>query len=193
MSRIYLGVICGLIFGGLDSAMMIPLSFPDKRAALLGAFIARFGLGFVICNVSSLAGLDCRVAPRNPLEPARRHHYESDGSNSCVGSDWRIDHWGNCCEVWLLIVRWLSRVRILTSRSPGGWPRSEDRFQPRRGCDSARHRGHPPDSNRWHAENSDRTRFIVWPRISRSAEFFPPFSETTENRRVHRLSQQSNR
>ena len=51
MSRIYLGVICGLVFGGLDAAMMIPLSFPDKRTALLGAFIARFGLGFVICNV----------------------------------------------------------------------------------------------------------------------------------------------
>jgi len=51
MSRIYLGVICGLVFGSLDAAMMIPLSFPDKRAALLGAFIARFGLGFVICNV----------------------------------------------------------------------------------------------------------------------------------------------
>ena len=51
MSRIYLGVICGVVFGGLDAAMMIPLSFPDKRAALLGAFIARFGLGFVICNV----------------------------------------------------------------------------------------------------------------------------------------------
>ena len=51
MSRIYLGVICGLVFGGLDAAMMIPVSFPDKRAALLGAFIARFGLGFVICNV----------------------------------------------------------------------------------------------------------------------------------------------
>jgi hypothetical protein len=27
---------------------MIPLSFPDKRAALLGAFINRFGIGFVI-------------------------------------------------------------------------------------------------------------------------------------------------
>jgi hypothetical protein len=51
MSRIYLGVICGVVFGGLDAAMMIPLSFPDKRSALLGAFIARFGLGFVICNV----------------------------------------------------------------------------------------------------------------------------------------------
>jgi hypothetical protein len=51
MSKIALGVISGLVFGGLDAAMMIPLSFPDKRAALLGAFIARFGLGFVICNI----------------------------------------------------------------------------------------------------------------------------------------------
>ena len=51
MSRIYLGILCGLVFGGLDTAMMIPLSFQDKRAAMLGAFIARFGLGFVICNI----------------------------------------------------------------------------------------------------------------------------------------------
>jgi hypothetical protein len=51
MSRIPLGVLCGLVFGGLDTAMMIPLSFPDKRAAMLGAFIARFALGFVICNI----------------------------------------------------------------------------------------------------------------------------------------------
>ena len=39
MSRIPLGILCGLIFGGIDTAMMIPLSFPDKRAAMLGAFI----------------------------------------------------------------------------------------------------------------------------------------------------------
>ena len=51
MSRVYLGVLCGLVFGGFDTALMIPLSFPDKRAAMLGAFIARFGLGFVICNI----------------------------------------------------------------------------------------------------------------------------------------------
>jgi hypothetical protein len=51
MSRIPLGILCGLIFGGVDVAMMIPLSFPDKRAAMLGAFIARFALGFVICNI----------------------------------------------------------------------------------------------------------------------------------------------
>jgi hypothetical protein len=51
MPRISLGVLCGLIFGSLDTALMIPLSFPDKRAAMLGAFIARFALGFVICNI----------------------------------------------------------------------------------------------------------------------------------------------
>jgi hypothetical protein len=51
VSRITLGMLCGLIFGGIDTALMIPLSFPDKRAAMLGAFIARFGLGFVICNI----------------------------------------------------------------------------------------------------------------------------------------------
>lgn len=51
MSRIALGIICGLVFGSVDTAMMIPLSFPDKRAAMLGAFLARFALGFVICNI----------------------------------------------------------------------------------------------------------------------------------------------
>lgn len=51
MSRITLGIICGLAFGLIDVAMMIPMSHPNKRTAMLGAFIARFGLGFVICNV----------------------------------------------------------------------------------------------------------------------------------------------
>ena len=43
-----LGVICGLVYGGLSAASMIPLEFPDKRAALLGAFINRFSIGIVI-------------------------------------------------------------------------------------------------------------------------------------------------
>lgn len=51
MQRLYLGIVCGLVFGGVDTAMMIPMTFPDKRAAMLGAFIARFALGFVICNI----------------------------------------------------------------------------------------------------------------------------------------------
>ncbi|HXC72834.1 MAG TPA: hypothetical protein VN644_22780 [Pyrinomonadaceae bacterium] len=48
MSRIMLGTICGLVYGALSAASMIPLSFPDKTAALMGAFLNRFGIGFVI-------------------------------------------------------------------------------------------------------------------------------------------------
>ena len=52
MQRLYLGIVCGLLFGAIDTALMIPLSFPNKRAALLAAFIARFALGFVVCNIN---------------------------------------------------------------------------------------------------------------------------------------------
>jgi hypothetical protein len=48
MPRILLGTICGLVYGALSAASMIPLSFSDKRAALLGAFLNRFSIGFVI-------------------------------------------------------------------------------------------------------------------------------------------------
>jgi hypothetical protein len=48
MSRVTLGVICGLVFGGVDIGIMLPMSFPDKRAAIMAAFIARFAIGFVI-------------------------------------------------------------------------------------------------------------------------------------------------
>lgn len=34
MSRILLGVICGLVFGIVDVGIMLPMSFPDKRAAI---------------------------------------------------------------------------------------------------------------------------------------------------------------
>src|SRR5690242_2301367 len=48
MSRIMLGVICGLAFGIVDVGIMLPMSFPDKRAAISAAFIARFAIGFAI-------------------------------------------------------------------------------------------------------------------------------------------------
>jgi hypothetical protein len=48
MSRLWLGSICGLVYGALSAASMLPLTFPDKRAALLGAFLNRFAIGFVI-------------------------------------------------------------------------------------------------------------------------------------------------
>ncbi|HBB88648.1 MAG TPA: hypothetical protein DC047_13640 [Blastocatellia bacterium] len=43
-----LGTICGLIYGALSAASMIPLEFSDKRAALAGAFLNRFAIGFVV-------------------------------------------------------------------------------------------------------------------------------------------------
>ena len=48
MSRLLLGTICGLIYGALSAASMLPLSFLDKKAALAGAFLNRFAIGFVI-------------------------------------------------------------------------------------------------------------------------------------------------
>lgn len=48
MSRILLGAICGVVYGAISAASMIPLTFEDKRAALLGAFLNRFSIGFVI-------------------------------------------------------------------------------------------------------------------------------------------------
>jgi hypothetical protein len=48
MSRLLLGSICGLVYGALSAASMIPLQFSDKKAALAGAFLNRFSIGFVI-------------------------------------------------------------------------------------------------------------------------------------------------
>lgn len=46
MERLMFGVILGLAIGIIDVLLMLPLAFPDKRAALLGAFSSRFALGF---------------------------------------------------------------------------------------------------------------------------------------------------
>jgi hypothetical protein len=51
MNRVTLGVLLGLGVGVADVLLMLPLSFPDKRAALLGAFCARFALGFFAATV----------------------------------------------------------------------------------------------------------------------------------------------
>jgi hypothetical protein len=48
MHKILLGTICGLVFGLIDVAIMLPMSFPDKKTAITAAFIARFAIGFVI-------------------------------------------------------------------------------------------------------------------------------------------------
>lgn len=48
VSNISRGLIAGVIFGLFDVALMLPMSFPNKTIALLGAFASRFAIGFVI-------------------------------------------------------------------------------------------------------------------------------------------------
>ncbi|MBI1745765.1 MAG: hypothetical protein HYR55_04160 [Acidobacteria bacterium] len=48
MQNILWGIISGVVFGAVSVGMMLPMSFPDKKAALLGAFVSRFGIGLVI-------------------------------------------------------------------------------------------------------------------------------------------------
>ena len=48
MSRFMLANVCGLVFGLLTVAMMLPMSFPDKTAALTAAFFNRFAIGVMI-------------------------------------------------------------------------------------------------------------------------------------------------
>jgi hypothetical protein len=52
MPRATLGVILGLSIGIADVLLMLPLSFPDQRAALLGAFSSRFALGFFAATIN---------------------------------------------------------------------------------------------------------------------------------------------
>jgi hypothetical protein len=48
MNPMVFGAIAGLVFAAIDVALMIPMDFPDKRTAMLGAFASRFAIGFLI-------------------------------------------------------------------------------------------------------------------------------------------------
>ncbi|MBM7692231.1 ascorbate-specific PTS system EIIC-type component UlaA [Peribacillus deserti] len=48
MNSIFLGIISGLIFGLLSVIIMLPMKFEDKLIAIIGSFINRFTIGFLI-------------------------------------------------------------------------------------------------------------------------------------------------
>jgi hypothetical protein len=58
MPRLLLGLVAGLVYGALSVLSMVPLSFPDKRAALIGAFLNRFCIGIVIGAVIGAPQVD---------------------------------------------------------------------------------------------------------------------------------------
>ena len=51
MTPLSAGLLSGLIFGAFSVGIMLPMSFPDKTAALLAAFLSRFGIGLVIAVI----------------------------------------------------------------------------------------------------------------------------------------------
>ncbi|TMB97606.1 MAG: hypothetical protein E6J42_07450 [Chloroflexi bacterium] len=51
MNRVLLGALLGVTVGVADVLLMFPLQFQDRTAALLGAFCARFALGFFAATV----------------------------------------------------------------------------------------------------------------------------------------------
>lgn len=44
----HLGMLCGIAFGLLSVGIMLPMQFPDKRAALTAAFANRLAIGICI-------------------------------------------------------------------------------------------------------------------------------------------------
>ena len=48
MQPVVLSLICGLGFGTLAVVLMLPMTFPNKRTALIAAFASRFAIGFLI-------------------------------------------------------------------------------------------------------------------------------------------------
>lgn len=54
MNNVIFGIISGIIFGIISVLIMIPLKFenPDERRdAMIGAFVDRFMIGFIVPNV----------------------------------------------------------------------------------------------------------------------------------------------
>lgn len=48
MPKLTAALLSGFIFGAIAVGLMLPMSFPDKRTALLAAFASRFAIGFTI-------------------------------------------------------------------------------------------------------------------------------------------------
>ncbi len=52
MNTLISGTIAGLIFGVVDVLLMVPLPIKDKPVAMLGSFINRFAIGFLIATTN---------------------------------------------------------------------------------------------------------------------------------------------
>ncbi len=51
MNAVIFGILAGLGFGTFAVVIMLPMSFENKRQALLAAFASRFAIGFIVPNL----------------------------------------------------------------------------------------------------------------------------------------------
>jgi hypothetical protein len=63
MSRLALGLVAGVLYGALSALSMVPLQFPDKRAALIGAFLNRLAIGTIVGAVIGAPQVDALRLP----------------------------------------------------------------------------------------------------------------------------------
>lgn len=48
MHPLAISLVSGVAFGAIAVALMLPMSFPNKRVALAAAFASRFAIGFIV-------------------------------------------------------------------------------------------------------------------------------------------------
>jgi hypothetical protein len=100
MNRVWLGTLLGVTIGVADVLMMLPLQFPDRTAALLGAFCARFALGFFAATVRLplrpvLAGIVVGVLTSLPDAIITKTYLPILGTGVLFGaaSGWVVGKW----------------------------------------------------------------------------------------------------
>ena len=87
MGRLTFEVILGLAIGIIDVLLTLPFAFPDKRAALFGAFSSRFALGF-FATVSQAPNVTHRI--RGPGRRSHEHPGRGRYEGICANSHyWR--------------------------------------------------------------------------------------------------------
>jgi hypothetical protein len=101
MPRVRLGIVLGLACGVVDVLLMLPLSFPDKRAALVGAFCSRFALGFFAAVTSLplspiLTGMIVGILTSLPDAIITKAYAPIMITNVLFGAiaGWIVDRWG---------------------------------------------------------------------------------------------------
>lgn len=63
MPRLLLGLLAGVVYAALSAVSMLPLELPDKRAALLGAFLNRLAIGVVLGAVIGSPQIEALRSP----------------------------------------------------------------------------------------------------------------------------------